>query len=429
MRLGRGVNQLTGEVYTSPAVTGTTAVNPVAAGQKISRKMMRLESSEQLRKTLDVDVSVEGRYGAFSGAARTRFADEVAQNRWSIYFLLTIRVTDADEGLDGPKLHEEAEGLLKLNKPERFRQRFGDEFIAGFIKGGDYRVVWSISGADETEKQAVAVDVQAGFDAVISSAEVGVRVNSKVERSRSFLKVDAHVYQAGGGRTWHENNIGEVLEKAEDFAAQVAGSNAIPYYAITRPYTDLRLPSDDVSFVELENARQALEEMWRARTALVALRSDLQYVLLSRAQNRGEFEAEPDDATVQGSYERVSDQIDKLTAAADRACRDAKKVEWETMDVSGIRLPKRLLPGPAPIDDLVTVPNAIGLEYWTENVGPGYLSDQFNVKWEVRGYKDLRAGAQGEIYEQSLPAGIRVPRGSELILTTYSEYEEPPWVR
>jgi hypothetical protein len=173
MKIGLGYNRLTGDRTASPAVQGPTISGVQGGlGQQVTINATTIKDVETLHKSLGINIDAGGSYMGFSGSAKVDYVNECDFSSFSTYVVVRVPVRNAAETIDSPVFSTDANDLLVAENKERFRQRFGDTFISGVLKGGEYFAIYQITGSDQKEKESVSVDVHAAFNAGITSAQM-----------------------------------------------------------------------------------------------------------------------------------------------------------------------------------------------------------------------------------------------------------------
>lgn len=405
MDFGVGLDLLSGEPL-QEAVTGTITPVTTARGQTVESKLMRIDSLSTLHKTIGISVEGGGSYMGFSGSAKVNFADSCNFNEYSTYFLISIRVEDVFERLDDPVLIVDAVELLRNNKAPRFRERFGDAYIHGMKKGGEYFGLFQISGTDETEKHKATNTINAGFNGLITSAELATQLNEMRTKSKHHLQVTAYTFQRGGSDTSQDQTIEQMMNKARNFAPSVAGEFAVPYAVSTLSYKTLNLPEDAANPIDIENQREVLEANWRTRTQLLVLKNNIEYVLFSIANNYDEFERADTEELTKWRNGLV-DEIDLITKEASQCVKDAAKCKLARFDISHIRLPKHRA--------MIRTPKLVGIDEESAKAQITALGLLYSVDNDYtfgRIPNDLN-----KVTLQSPPEGTMVAPGSQIMIT------------
>lgn len=341
MDVGIGVNLLTGEALVQ-GVTGVVSP-PDAGGQNVQSRIIRIDDMSTLHKSIGVDVSASGSYMGFSASAKMDYADSCGFNEHSIYLLVSVVVTNALARMDSPALTAEAVQLLQNGKPDRFRERFGDVFVAGIHTGGEYFAIFQITGTDESEKESLAAAVSASFSTIGANADLNVAINKAKESSHSHLDLRVFTFQNGGADTTQDQDPSQIMAKGHSFAPSLAGANArfaVPYSILPESYRSLNLPGDAANLIEIENQRETLATNFKVRNELMLLINNLDYILLSQTQNHNEFE--PFDLTEwSGERNRLAAEFDSITSEAAACMRAAGSCHLAAFQAPSKPLPKR----------------------------------------------------------------------------------------
>ena len=113
----------------------------------------------------------------------------------------------------------------------RFRERFGDVFIDGLQRGGEYFATFEIVSVDQSSRESIATKVEASFNGLLASGNLDVDVQNAAASTSSHVEVRVYVFQNGSiDRT--DQTMQEIMDKAHNFPPTVAGINAAAYAAI-----------------------------------------------------------------------------------------------------------------------------------------------------------------------------------------------------
>ena len=357
MDIGIGINLLNGNALIQ-GVTGTVTT-PEAAGQTVKARIVRIDDMSTLHTSLGVDVSASGSYAGFSASDKMDFADSCGFNEHSIYLLISITVTNALTRMNSPALIPEAALLLQNQKPDRFRERFGDVFVAGVHTGGEYFAIFQITGTEESEKESLSNTVTASYTTLGAGVDLSVAVNKAKESSHTHLDMKVFTFQSGGADTTQDQDPGQILTKAHNFAPSVTGVNAhfsVPYAVLPESYSTLNLPGDSANLIDIENQKEMLAKNFKVRNDLMLLINNIDYILLSNAQNHEEFEPFDTEALT-ADRNRLAAEFDRITQEASACMRDANRCHLATFEGPSKPLPKKLPSAPT---SLVT-PNFVGM--------------------------------------------------------------------
>ncbi|MBB5960484.1 hypothetical protein FHS29_007108 [Saccharothrix tamanrassetensis] len=278
MKFGKGFNRLTGEVLASPAVKGSVSVLGQAGGQVVKSDCVTIQDVTTLHEQLGIDIAASGSHGPLSGNAKVQFANECDFSTFSTYVVVRVSVENAFESFDDPVFTADAEELLINNNSTRFRARFGDCYIHGLKKGGEFFAIYQMTSTSKSERQSLAVEVNAAFDGVVTSAELAAKVRTAKSQSASHLEVGVHVFRQGA-ISGADLDRDDIMKTAKGFPLAVAGANAFPFSVTVQNYTALRSPNDQFNFIEIANQQDVLADLMRKRFEFLELRDDYSYVL------------------------------------------------------------------------------------------------------------------------------------------------------
>ncbi len=338
MKVGLGYNRLSGDRLPTPAVQGSISPLQEAIGQQVTIDCTTIQDVQTLHKSLGISVDAGGSYMGFSGSAKVDYANSCDFSSFSTYVVVRVSVQDATETIDSPTFSADGVELIKNNNPDRFRQRFGDCFIAGIKKGGEFFAIYQITGSDEKEKESVAVNVHAAFNGVVASAKLNMEINTSMEQSKSHLEVRVHVFRQGTIAT-ADLNLEDIMKTAKEFPIGVSGNKAFPYAVILQDYDGLRNPNDQFNYIDIQNRQDVLEDLARKRFEFLALRDDLKYIL----KHSGDFQntdGTPVDRTkVTKDYNEVMEALNTMQREASNCSRDASQCKFTEFDVTKFSIP------------------------------------------------------------------------------------------
>jgi hypothetical protein len=339
MKVGLGYNRLTGDRLPTPAVQGPS-ISAVqnAVGQQVTISCTTIQDVETLHKSVGVNVDAGGMYMGFSGSAKVDYLNTCDFSSFSMKVMVHVSVRDAVETIDSPIFSPDANELLVNNNPDRFRERFGDSFVAGVKKGGEFFAIYEIIGSDQVEKETVATKVNLAFNGGLTSAELNTAVNTATSKSSSHLEIKVHVFRQGTISS-ADLNLEDIMKTAKEFPIAVSGDKAFPYEVLLQDYSGLKNPNDEFVAVDIQNRQDVLEDLAKKRFEFLRLRDDIKYIL----KNSDDFQ-NADGTPV--ARDKLSKDLDEVVAAintmqkqASACTRNALKCEFTTFDVSRFALP------------------------------------------------------------------------------------------
>jgi N-acetylneuraminic acid mutarotase len=348
MKIGFGYDLLNGAPLHNPAVQG--AISPIVGGQNVLSSFLRIDDLKTLHETIGVNVDAGGSYFGVGGDVKVQYAKECNVSDFATHVMAHVSVEDPFENFDNPVLTPEATDLLKnVGAPEslRFRQRFGDVFIDGLQKGGEYFATWEIVSTDQAVRERIATVVEAGFNDILAAAHLDVDVQSASATTSAHVEVHVHVFQAGS-IDHTDQTMADILQKAHDFPPTVAGNLAVPFAVSLADYNTLALPNDRFNFLQIQNQRDVLAEHAQKRFDFLTRRNAISYA----RQHPDQFVA--DDTQLAKELNDITGAINKMEAEASACLADASQCTFTPFDISDFPLPPPRPPSPVSHDTWAT---------------------------------------------------------------------------
>ncbi len=406
MKVGLGYDLVKGTPLTFPSVQGSISSIQGAGGQQVVSHLLRVSDLASLHETLGVNVDAGGSYFGASADVKVNYAKECNVSTQSTTLVVGVTVVDAFESFDAPVLTSDANELLTQGNNTRFRERFGDVFIDGLRKGGEYFATFEITSVDESTREDIAVHVEGAFHSGVAAAHLETDISDSKKQTTSHTDVRVHVYQ-NGAVTHTDQDFAEMLQKAHDFPPTVAGNLAAPFAVSLADYTTLKLPDDKFNFIDRQQQRDVLAEHARKRFELMTLLNDIRYV---RAHPE-DFESVNPDA-LRLAFTQVTDNINVMEREASACLRDASLCKFTPFDVTDFRLPRPIKGSvPVPAKTMVAAPDVMGMDALSAcrliaavGLVPGH------------GTAD-RSGDPSNltlVVQQDVPPGAEIPKGALL---------------
>ena len=421
MKVGLGYNKLDGSVMPSLAIRGTTLTAlQGAGGQMVTSDCVTITDVQSLRKALSVDVDAGGSYLGVSASAKVSYVNECDFSSYSTYVLVRVSVRNAFESVDAPAFTDEALELIRNNKPDRFRQRFGDCFISGVQKGGEYFAIYQISGSSESERESLSLDVHAAYNGVVASAELNVKIRNKTESSQSHLSVNLHVLRQG---TISETDLTleDVMKTARAFPLNVSGDKSYAYSVMLADFSSLANPSDSYNFYDTQHQQDVLADLAKQRLEFFTLKNDLSYILRNIEDFENEDGTPADRTALTITLGQVVQALNAIDSGSSQCARDAQKCQFAPFEIGSYSLPKVKAGAQPPIK----LPNYVGMTF--------AQITRANFPWEmwvcegendVHGGEDIRGLQWGRSQtEQEAWAGPGQLHTDDQIVVTY---QDPP---
>jgi hypothetical protein len=343
MKLGFGYDLLNGAPLVSPAVQGTVSTIQEAGGQTVTKSFLRIDDQKTLHEIIGVNVDAGGSYFGVGADVKVQYAKECNLSEFATHVMVLVSVQDAFESFDNPVLSPDAKDLLtNVGQPEseRFRQRFGDVFIDGLRKGGEYFATWEIVSTDQSVRENIATHVEAGFNGILAAAHLDVDVQNTSATTSAHVEVHVHVFQAGS-IDHTDQTMAEIMQKAHDFPPTVAGNLAVPFAVSLADYKALQLPNDQFNFLQIQNQRDVLAEHAEKRFEFLTQRNSISYA----RQHPDQFVG-ADDAKLADELHKITDAINTMENEASACLRDASLCRFTQFDISDFPLPPPKAPTP-----------------------------------------------------------------------------------
>jgi hypothetical protein len=427
MKIGLGYNRLTGDVMPSKGAVGPSVSGlGQAGGQQVAIDCVTVEDVESLHKSLGVSVDAGGSYMGFSGSAKVDYLSSCDFSSFSTYVIVRVSVQNAFTSLDEPELSPDASELVVNGNPARFRERFGDTFIAGVRSGGEYFAIYQLTSTSQSERESLAVQVHAAFSGVVAYAQLNTAINRATEHSSSHLQVQVHVFRQGT-ISEADLNLEDIMKTAKGFPLNVSAGNAFPYTVLLQDYSRLRNPNDQFNYIDIQNQQDTLADLAKKRFQFLALRDDYSYILKHLEDFQNADGTPADRQAVVAEQHKVVDAINTMEAQASACSRDASKCSFTAFDTGDFVKPVLKPTTVTPTGPLVTVP-MWDTEDMANNGGEVTFGDGttvFEAGAESIGLhlNVVRVPAQqqgdsgGIVVGQDPGAGAQVPKGSTVTIT------------
>ena len=276
---GVGIDAVNGSIKGDAVIRTAPEEVSGAEGQKVLFDMMQVETTEELTEALGASAEVNVGMGLFNASAQFNFAQQASVNRYSLYLLVSVSVTNAFRQLRDVRLTQDAVNLWASGNQEEFRDRYGDEYIHGVLSGGILHSVLQIDTESEEESQEISAKLEAGYGALGMGFSAKAQFNKMMSSVSTSKSIKVHHLQIGGSNT----NVGitsdQILDRATQFPPSVAGKDAAPFLIMTKEYkTVSNLPAQPNKF-DLLLAKDVVKECGRLRLRYLDWLNDIEYIL------------------------------------------------------------------------------------------------------------------------------------------------------
>jgi len=385
MKVGLGYSRLTGQPSPSPSIVGPSiSAIEGAKGQFVTSDCRIIEDVETLHKAIGVTAEAGGAYMGFSGSAKVDYMNSLDFSRFSIYVLVKVSVRNAFETIDSPVFSTDAEELLKLKSDVRFHQRFGDCFIAGIQKGGEYFAIYQVSSTQRSETETTATDVRAAFGNPVAGANLHTKIETAVTNSNSHLEVNVFVFRQGTVAR-ADLSLEDIMATAREFPVSVSADNAFPFEVLLQPYEGLKNPVDGFDFLQIQQQQDVLADLAKKRFQFLTLRDDYSYIM----KHTDEFQKRDGSPVVleelKKAHGQVVEAINTMQREASACSRNAAQCAFTPFDVGAFDVP---VLAAAPLDALagrgLNIARQDPLAMAIRNaLPPGLTQRGFDLCWAV----------------------------------------------
>ena len=325
MKVGLGYDVLTGVATKSTAAQGPSLTAPAqAGGQIVTTTLQIVQETRTLQQTLgiSVDASAGNLFG--DASAKFKFANDIAVNSFSLYVVVGVQVSNATQTLDNPVLSQAASDLLRDGNQARFRDRFGDRFILGIKTGGEYFAVYKVESSSDVERSSVAAEIHARAGApAVAGASLDADISSKTQSSKNKLNVSVYVYQAGGAKINTETTLDAIMQKAKVFPTLVGTDQGVPYSMLVHDYSELRLPNDGLSFVDIQNQQDVMNFNAGLLNGFSTVVNDIDFIRKNIDQFKNADGGPADDAVLSRARKDCLQEMDAIRLQMSRCSKDA----------------------------------------------------------------------------------------------------------
>ena len=282
-RLGSGVATVSAEPR--PSAVTLTPPEPVVSWVE-STRITLCETSQQLYSALELAVDTSASYGAASMDNKFSVAQTCDKLASSLYLVVRALKYSPLTIAKDITLTAEARTLLDNENYADFFMRFGDAFVTGIVRGGEYAAVLAIdsNSEDTTREIKNSLGLTGAFGDF--SASVQTNVANTLKQHSQQLQVHVVTSSRGGAPAaspatttdlGSAREADDILTAVRTFPATVDDSHAFPLTAQLSEYTELAMinPQGLLDYLYgpqglLVVARKTLSDLAATRALLVA---------------------------------------------------------------------------------------------------------------------------------------------------------------
>lgn len=319
--IGGGIDGAKGDCM-GEVVQRTAAEEPEGArGQVVAYAIDQVETIDQVQQIMNISSDADAGCGLFNASEKTAFIENHSINCFGVYLVASVIVQNSFRQMHDVRFKPEAEKLLRDGNSDRFRRVAGDRFIRGEQTGGEFYAILTIETRTQQEQTDVSAELGASYGFGLS------RINADVDFAESLTKLHmdnrltVRSYQRGGAgpRAAPVHSVQEIIERAHDFPVIVQGEEASIYSVLAVSY-DTILTDFAPNYIDIENARIALNMLAQTRNDLTSACNSIDYVL------RKPNEFKPfDNATLNRERNVATEGVRQVMQAAHTIANDVSK--------------------------------------------------------------------------------------------------------
>lgn len=406
--------------------------NPTAPGGEVTASISIVNTHEELQESLSMSFEAQGRYGFYSGSAKTKFSESTKFNSTSTFLVARCIVENALRRGKNFAVTPGAKALLTPEGFDAFKNAFGDSFVRGLQTGGEFYAVIRITSISTSTQSELAATLQAEANGLVVGGSFKGAFTTANESASTRSEFAATMYQRAGTGTQIAPTvtIEDVIKRFQEFPA-IAHANAAAYEVEVATYDTLPLPLPTPE--EREDFLFALADARERKLRYIQTRNDLEFV-----RHHPEFFQDPPPAqTLDGAVQAYTTLINAVMAHAIKLSRG--QINPPQVFDPALLSPPIAEPAPIPLMRLTPPPAVVQIPAWfTERqvfpvppvVSLGGLPSASQLGLRVHWFFDRKPKSpsfprpSGHITKILPPPGSQVQAGSTIEI--HAEHIVPP---
>lgn len=248
LHLGAGLDRFNPEVSKADPVK-VADTDYIDGGGSTVFTMQLIDSAEDIRKALSIDVRLSARYFFASASASTHYESLVKRSQRTVTWAMRGYTDFGRRRPRSTDLTEEASALLKETKYDEFVRRYGTDFVQMERRASWIVFLFQISNVSSELTEKLKTAVSAGGNWIVGGAKISVEHSQLLEEVlRSSTITVTIVTRGGGGLSTLPvviQNIREI-DKIESHIAEYVKTldkdNAVPVQYFIQSYETLGVP-------------------------------------------------------------------------------------------------------------------------------------------------------------------------------------------
>jgi hypothetical protein len=308
--IGMGFNSDTGlAIGTALDFDPPTGTPP----QEAEAEVTIVTSHEQLMESLHMDAQLEGRYAFASGSTKVTYSQNTQYNSVSTFVVakLVINNGGVTRGRNF-RLKPELQHLLDTNQFDTFAKAFGDSFVRGQYKGGEFYAVMRITSVDSKTETDLGVSLQLSVQGGVAGANFNGDLHTANLNEKTRSEFSVKYYQkagAGAADIGTTLNVDEIKARLKNFPDAVK-SNPFPYRTEVASYDTIPLPTP--SKEQQDDFLLALTDADQKKLTYIQRRNDCDFAV----ENPTYFYDPPPKPTLQAASETYLQLLNAVIAHA-----------------------------------------------------------------------------------------------------------------
>lgn len=233
--LGIGLLSSTGDLKASAVALKDEELDIVEPNeaQRVTKRFEVVESWESIYQQRDASIKGKVTSGVYSASASLSKSSSISINEYSITVYASSIVRLEDRAVHYPKLNALAKKQVKSN-PEKFLNRYGDQFVSGVKLGAELTGIITI----ESASKSVRHDVRASLKASGSGAKMSASLSEMSQKHSGKLIISVKIIRAGGAPVQIGSDMEwrDFIDKVDQFENSVKLENAIPIGYVASSY-------------------------------------------------------------------------------------------------------------------------------------------------------------------------------------------------
>jgi hypothetical protein len=273
--IGQGFNVDSRERVGTALTVASVSEDSNVDGVIVRTSFQSVTTQESLMEALGISVSVDARYGLFSGDAKLNFAQSHAVNSFSSFVAGRCEVHNATRHGHGFAVAEEAKPLL--SDPKQFRASFGDMFVRSLKTGGEFYVVARVTSASQEHQSKVAASLQAEYNGLVAGVNFKTAFETAIRETRGQTDVTVFMSQSGGigsQASFTGPDAAKILDRLSQFP-QFVREHPVGYEAELATYDTIPIPIPTPE--EIQDRDIVLMDSLTQKMRFLKALSDLQF--------------------------------------------------------------------------------------------------------------------------------------------------------